>query len=161
MNTILDTYVFTRLDTNRTQNTLFSQKQTWYKEMEKARQMIADGHLGNAHSLVTGIDQNKDDKTENTYREDDSRNTVAAPNPDNAETGIFLSGVNVFQPDINNVNRVATQVNLVHTGLVNGSSAGHLPLNNNSPVNVTRATLPDVEAHFRNELQILLSFLNR
>ena len=57
MNTILDTYVFTRLDTNRTQNTLFSQKQTWYKEMEKARQMIADGHLGNAHSLETGIDQ--------------------------------------------------------------------------------------------------------
>ena len=154
MNTILSTYVFTRLDTDRTHNTLFSQKQTWYKEMEKARQMITDGHPGNAHPLKTGVDQNTDNKIENTYIDDNSRIPVAVHNSGNSETGMSASGVNVFQPDINNGNRVATQVNLVHSGLVNSSSVGYLPLNNNPPINVTQAALPDVEAHFRSELQL-------
>lgn len=154
MNTILDTYVFTRLDTTRTHNTLFSQKQTWYKEIEKARQMMTDGHPGNAHPLETGVDQNTDNKIENTYIDDNSRSPVVVHNSGNAETSMSVSGVTVFQPDLNNGNRVAAQVNLVSTGLVNGSSAGYLPLNNNPSINVTQAVLPDVEAHFRSELQI-------
>lgn len=161
MTTVSNNIIITAADVNRASGNVFGQKQTWYKEMEKARQLLSTGNQDKTPASFSDAESNADQESVPYSENKDARESSVKPvNASETPSGVSSA------PAANLASGFVTPDSMLITNLPSGVNAGVMfrllpSLTANNQPGLTQPMLLDVERVIRSEIQPQnLQFIN-